>query len=122
MLFRSHQLGRTGEVIAARHLEKKGYTIIERSWRSEHLELDLVAIKGDFLIIVEVKTRSKQQHADPDDTIGRKKLRALFDAAEQYIERNKIVLEVRYDLITIIHHGDTHTIEHLEEAFYPFMQ
>ena len=51
-------LGKKGEDAAVAYLEQNGYTIRDRNWRKNHLELDIVAVKGDELIIVEVKTRS----------------------------------------------------------------
>ncbi|MFN5323374.1 MAG: YraN family protein [Bacteroidota bacterium] len=119
--FQSHNLGKQGEEIAARWLLKQGYTILEKRWRWKHLEIDIVAQKNELLVIVEVKSRTNAQHADPDDTISNQKLRCLYDITEHYMEVKKVQLEVRYDLITIIDHGETYTIEHIEEAFYPFM-
>ena len=51
-------LGKAGEDAAAKYLEQNGYTIRDRNWRKNHLELDIVADKDKELIIVEVKTLS----------------------------------------------------------------
>ena len=116
-----NELGKTGEQLAAEFLKQKGYTILAQGWRISYLELDIVATINNLLVIVEVKTRSNIFHGHPDDTISVKKLRQLYEAADRFIEQKQIDLEVRYDLITIFKEGNHFTIEHLEDAFYPFM-
>ena len=116
-----NELGKEGEQIAINYLRKNGYLILEHNWTWHHLELDIIACKGALLVIVEVKTRSMSQYADPDDTVSNKKLRKIYEATDMYMELKNIPWEVRYDLITVIYHGKTWTIDHIEEAFYPFM-
>lgn len=116
-----NELGKTGEQIAAEFLTQKGYAILAQGWRSSYLELDIVATFNNLLVIVEVKTRSNIFHGHPDDTISNKKLRQLYEAADRFIEQKQISLEVRYDLITIFKDENHFKIEHLEDAFYPFM-
>lgn len=120
MAFHNH-LGKRGEDIAAQFLTKTGYTILERSWKWKHLEIDIIASQHNLLVVVEVKSRSSAQHADPEDTISKQKLRHLFDVTERYMEITQTSMEVRYDLITVIDHGATYSVEHIEDAFYPFM-
>jgi putative endonuclease len=114
-------LGKKGEEIAVAYLIKNGYLVLETGWTWQHLELDIIAFKQDLLVIVEVKTRSSQMYADPDDTISNKKLRKIYDATDKYMDLKKIPWEVRYDLITIIDHGETWAVDHIEDAFYPFV-
>jgi len=116
-----NELGKQGEHIACEFLRKQGYIILDRNWHWQKAELDLVAIFNNKLVVVEVKTRSQHEHSDPEDTITRKKLNLLYGATDKYMELKNITFEVRYDLVTVIFHGDTWTIEHAEDAFYPFM-
>jgi putative endonuclease len=117
-----NDLGKQGENIACEHLINNGYFILDRSWTYQKAELDIVALKENTLIVIEVKTRHSYHHADPDDTVSNKKLLQIYNATDQYMEVKKIPWEVRYDLITIIFHGDSWTIDHIEDAFYPFMK
>lgn len=114
-------LGKKGEDIACEFLRKAGYIILDRNWFYQKAELDIVAFVENTLVVAEVKTRSVYYHAETDDLISTKKLKLLYGAADRYIEVKNILFEVRYDLIVIIFHGDTWTIEHVEDAFYPFM-
>ena len=61
-------LGKAGEDAAAKYLEQNGYTIRDRNWRKNHLELDIVADKDKELIIVEVKTRSNTDYIEPQES------------------------------------------------------
>jgi putative endonuclease len=116
-----NDLGKKGEDIAAEYLLKAGYTILHRNWAFLRAELDIVALHNNLLVIVEVKTRSVHYHAETDDLISKKKLRQIYEATDRYMELHNITQEVRYDLIVVVFHGDTWTIEHIDDAFYPFM-
>ncbi len=54
----SHNLGQKGEDLAVKHLEKAGYKILSRNWKSGKLEIDIIAENKDFIVFAEVKTRS----------------------------------------------------------------
>jgi putative endonuclease len=118
----SHSLGEQGEELAAIHLKEKGYKILHRNWKSGKKELDIVAENKDFVVFAEVKTRSENFMADPRDTISREKMKFMILAAEVYIRRYNINKEGRFDIITIISKGQSFTIEHLENAFYPTLR
>jgi len=117
-----NELGTKGENIACEYLRKAGFIILDRNWFYQKAEIDIVAIHDNLLVIVEVKTRSVYTHAETDDLISERKLKLMYAAADRYVEVKNIQLEVRYDLVVIIFHGDSWTVEHIEDAFYPFMQ
>lgn len=70
-------LGRYGEDVAVRHLEDDGYVVLERNWRCEIGEIDIVAREGDVLVVCEVKTRSSLRHGSPFEAITERKLHRL---------------------------------------------
>ena len=117
-----HKLGQDGEDTAAVYLKKNGYRILHRNWRSGKKELDIVAENKDFIVFVEVKTRSKDFASDPRITIPKEKQRLLLYAAEAYIQRYNINKESRFDVVTIVTNGKTEEIEHIEDAFYPTLR
>jgi putative endonuclease len=114
-----NELGHTGEEIAAGYLARKGYEILAMNWSYDHKEIDLIARDGDYLVIVEVKTRSSDGWENPKEAVTNKKIRNLVDAAENYIIMNDIMMETRFDIVTLIPHQDGWEIEHIKEAFYP---
>lgn len=116
-----NDLGIQGEDIACDFLRKAGFLILDRNWTYLKAELDVVAYFNNTLVVVEVKTRSAQHYSETDDLIGNKKLKLLYGAADRYTQIKKIPWEVRYDLLVVLFHGDTWTVEHICDAFYPFM-
>jgi len=111
--------GDKGEEIAANYLEKKGYTILFRNWHYLHKELDLVVQFKNELIIVEVKTRIAGSLISPLEAVNLKKQRFIITAANAFIEKHNVNLEVRFDIITIVYNFNNYIIEHIENAFYP---
>lgn len=115
-------LGKKGEEIAAIYLSGKGYKIIERNWRTGKDEIDIIASKDNFLIIVEVKTRSSNLFGEPEESVDDKKQRFLIRAADEYVNQKEVDNEIRFDIISVIIEDNKHTIRHIEDAFYPTIQ
>ena len=113
------KLGEIGEDIALRHLLSKGFQLITKNWRFKHKEIDIIMKDGDFLVIVEVKTRKTNQHEAPDEMIPRKKQRFLIAAAEAYIMEYDIEAESRFDVVIIHFEYDKPVINHIPNAFEP---
>lgn len=118
----SHDLGFKGEDLAAEHLKKSGYRILNRNWRAGKLEIDIIAENKDFVVFIEVKTRSEDFLIDPKTAVNKEKQRSMVYAADTYIKRNNIDKESRFDVITVIRKGDSHQIDHMEDAFYPTLK
>jgi putative endonuclease len=116
-----NELGNTGEELALDYLIDKGFTILETNWRFGKEEIDIIAINSEFLIIVEVKTRSSLMFGDPADFVTKQKQRLLVRAAQAYAERHMIQQEVRFDILSILHNRNKTEITHLENAFYPVL-
>lgn len=112
-------LGRRGELLAAEYLENKGYTVLDRNWRSGHKELDLVARSGNTLVVVEVKTRGSARFGNPEDAVDMRKIRRLVLATDAYLRLKCLDMNVRFDIVTIIDSGGKVTVEHIEDAFFP---
>jgi putative endonuclease len=120
-------LGALGERLAADHLRRAGYRIIERNFRTRYGELDIVAAGDRFLVFCEVKTRvcGRIGGSDPLASIGRdkrKRLRAM--AAQWLVERRPAIdepapPELRFDAIgvSISPSGRLLSLDHLEDAF-----
>ena len=111
--------GKEGEDLAAAYLQEQGYTIVDRNWRSGHLELDIVARKDREWIIVEVKTRRNTRYQEAVDAVDLKKIKRILKAADAYIRECNVEGYVRYDIITVVGTGDRPAIEHIEDAFQP---
>ena len=118
----SHNLGQEGEELAREHLAKKGYRILHRNWKSGKREVDIIAENKDFIVFVEVKTRTDDFHMHPRHAVTSEKQKSIIFAAEAYISRYNIDKESRFDIISIISDGKSVEIEHIEDAFYPTLR
>lgn len=115
-----NELGKKGEELAIAFLKKNGYKILEKNYRYLKAEVDIIAQKGGVLAVVEVKTRSSNYFGDPQDFVNPKKIKLLLSAIDYYVIKKDLEVEVRFDIIAIIHKNNTTKIEHLEDAFLHF--
>ena len=92
------ETGRTGERAAAEHLRQAGYEICDTNWRAGRDELDIVALRGEVLHFVEVKTRRAGSLTPPEAAATQRKFRALSRAAECYLRTTGWEGEVQFDL------------------------
>lgn len=115
---RHNELGKWGEEQVVEKLILDGYTIAERNWRMNHLEIDIVATRGEDIVFVEVKTREDSQ-SNPLDAITPKKVALLCCAAETYLRINNIRLYPRFDVASVTGDGHTCQIDYIPNAFLP---
>ncbi|TCK67677.1 putative endonuclease [Winogradskyella wandonensis] len=115
-----NELGKKGEQLAVDFLLKNDYNIIERNYRFEKAEVDIIAQKEDILAVVEVKTRSTLDFGNPQDFVKPKQIKNLVKAVDEYVTVNNLDVEVRFDIIAIVKENGDYKIEHLENAFYHF--
>ena len=115
-----NELGKKGEKLAIDFLIKNGYQILEKNYRYLKAEVDIIAQKENILAVVEVKTRSTDYFGDPQDFVNPKKIKLLLSAIDYYVIEKDLDVEVRFDIIAIIHKNNNTKIEHLEDAFLYF--
>ncbi len=115
----AQDIGNKGENLAVEYLEAKGYTVLATNFRSGKNEVDIIAQHGDIIVFVEVKTRTSSVFGEPFHAVSRDKQRRTIAAANAYMEKHEVMLEARFDIISIVINQDRHRIDHLEEAYYP---
>jgi putative endonuclease len=96
--------GKLGEQLAEDFLTGKGYIILHRNWRHLKYEIDIVALKNDLPHFVEVKTRSSNQFGEPEESVNKKKIRSLLQAAEEFLFRNPQYTNFHIDILSITIH------------------
>lgn len=114
-----NKLGKQGEDLASDFLSDNGYTIIERNWIGERHEIDIVASCEDFLLFVEVKTRSSERWGNPETAVSDAKIKRMVAAADHYLKTKETNLQIRFDVISIIFNKKQTEIIHIEDAFFP---
>ena len=113
--------GKIGEVFAARYLSRKGYKIIGANYRTRFGEIDIIAIKNEYIIFVEVKTRNTNSIAQAKEWVDARKQAKIIKATQQYLAQYQPDLQPRFDVIEVITDASEISkpkeIHHLENAF-----
>ncbi|MSS70741.1 MAG: ribonuclease HII [Candidatus Latescibacteria bacterium] len=113
-----HRTGRQGEEMAVALLEQKGYAVLDRNFRGGGGEIDVVAVRGDVIAFVEVKTDRAGGFGGPALRVDEEKQRRMAQAAEMYLHlRGSGGLAPRFDVITIELKGEGFAADHIEGAF-----
>lgn len=97
-----NELGRWGETQAVEYLEKKGYTIIERDWKSRRRDIDIIALDEDVVVFVEVKTRRNNTFGEPEEAVDYWKQQNLKQAINHYVKSKNIHMDLRFDIISVV--------------------
>lgn len=121
-MINNQEIGKIGEDLAVNYLANKGYQILERNWRSGHKEIDIIALDGETLVSVEVKTRKSELFGEPEIAVGMMKQRMLIWAADAYVRYKQLNVDVRFDIISIVFTDSEPHIEHIVDAFIPLIQ
>lgn len=114
------ELGETGEQIAARYLEEQGCVILERHYRKEHKEVDIIALDHGELAVVEVKTRTSEGVFAAEQAVDHRKRQNIIRVANNYVRSHHRTEPLRFDIIAIVGSGATAEIRHTKNAFNVF--
>jgi putative endonuclease len=116
-------LARKGEEFAAALLFRKNYEILQMNFHSRFGEIDIVAKHHNYIVFVEVKTRSDLNRDIALETVTLKKQKRIIKTALHFLHLYQDYAEfmVRYDIILVFHHRtvDNYSFEHIEDAFSP---
>ena len=109
--------GKWGEDLAVAYLEKKGYTIVERDWKSGRRDIDIIALDDDVVVFVEVKTRRNRLYGEPEDAVDYHKLQNLQQAISHYVKFRNIRQDIRFDIISVVGTiGSEPDIQHIQNV------
>jgi len=116
-------LGRWGEKLAARYLRRRGYALPEANYRSRWGEIDLIAVRGRYLVFVEVKLRKNDDFGAAREFVNAAKQQRIRRTAERWLQLHAEYadLQPRFDVIEIYAPRGQHTllpqVRHIENAF-----
>lgn len=110
--------GADGEKLAASMLEQKGFVVVERNYRYKRSEIDLIVRRGNWLIFVEVKTRTSDAYGYPEESVDYKKKKKIFEGADYYMHETNWGGNVRFDIVAVNLVNGRPKIHHIEDAFY----
>lgn len=114
-------IGDRGEELAASFLEGMGYRVLERNYRFERNEVDLVCLDPEEeVVFVEVKARSGTEYGPPEAAVTPEKQQALIDVSRGYLhEREWEGAAARFDVVAILLTEGDPEIRHHKDAFWP---
>ena len=119
-VLRTSRIGQTGEDVACDFLLSRGHQILDRNWRSGHLELDIVSEAGDGLHFVEVKARTAPVTSTLTDQVNRVKQKRISAAALQYLNKNHLMgREVFFDIVSVTFIGGETVVRYFPQAWIP---
>lgn len=113
------QVGNSGEELAEQFFMFRGFTVLEKNWRTGRLEVDLILKEKNCLIFCEVKTRSGDFDTLPEDAVTSKKINNLIKAAGHYIEASGHDGPVRFDLVSVLLLPHGKRLFYMPDAFFP---
>ena len=118
MTVERQEFGKSGEDRAVDELERRGYAILARRYRTRHGEIDIVARDGETTVFVEVKARATAEFGTAAEAVTRRKQLQLASMARDYLVRNQLTnAPCRFDVVAIDGVGDSAAITVYPNAF-----
>lgn len=110
--------GRLGEAMAVEYLSGKGFRVLHRNWRHSRWEVDILAEKDGILHFIEVKTRRTKKFGNPEDSVDKKKIQNLINAAEEYLYQHPEWKRIQFDVLSVSLIKDEPVVYFLIEDVY----
>ena len=118
MTMQRQALGKTGEDLAVTELERRGYAILARRYRTRHGEIDIVARDGETLVFVEVKAKERAEFGTAAEAVTVRKQRRVASMAVDYLARNHLTASpCRFDVVAIDGVGEEAVLTVYRSAF-----
>ncbi|MBR3989274.1 MAG: YraN family protein [Bacteroidales bacterium] len=119
-VLKTSKIGQNGEEIACDFLLSRGHQILDRNWRSGHLELDIVSEDQEGLHFVEVKARTAPVTSTLTDQVNLIKQKRISAAALQYLNKKHLVgQEVFFDIVSVLFDGQETVVRYFPHAWIP---
>jgi len=87
--------------MAVKHFIETGFEILQQNWRHSHWEVDIIAAKDGILHFIEVKTRKTKKFGHPEESVSKKKIQNLINAAEEYLYLHPQWQRIQFDILSI---------------------
>lgn len=107
-------LGTKGEILAAKYLKKQNYKIVAKNYKNKLGEIDIIALDKNFIVFVEVKTRTSEKFGRASEAVDKNKQRHIRNVATSFLMSNGMLYDnVRFDVIEVY----DQEINHIKNAF-----
>jgi putative endonuclease len=112
------ELGKKGEEVALRFLERNGYKIVEKNYVCKMGEMDIIAREKDTLVFVEVKTRTSMAFGPPQLAVNSTKQMQLSKVALYFLKEKRLEeVKARFDVVAVLLRPRGDEIELIKDAF-----
>ncbi len=112
------EIGNLGEESVCAYLEERGYTIAERNYRIRGGEIDIIALNGDYIAFVEVKTRKPDSMVGGFEAVNKRKKGLIIRTANDYMVRHPNLFQPRFDIAEVTaENGKVLDIDYIFNAF-----
>ncbi len=113
-----NELGKKGEALALTWLTGHNYRVLHQNWRHSRMEVDIIAEKEMVLHFIEVKCRSNHEFGYPEESVNRKKIQNLLNAADEYLYQYPQWKRIQFDVLSIQVKNENETEFFLIEDVY----
>ena len=118
MTMRRQVVGRHGEDAAVEELERRGYAVLSRRYRTRHGEIDIVARDGETIVFIEVKAKESAEFGTAAEAVTARKQRRVISMAVDYLARNRLTTKpCRFDVVAIDGVGEQAVLTYYRDAF-----
>ena len=115
-MYKRHIIGKYGEDVAERYLVQKGYNILERNFWCRKGELDIVAESKEYIVFIEVKTRSNTLYGNPVHAVDYKKRKHMYNVAKYFLHtRGWDNRYARFDVIEVYIEKGLARVNHISQ-------
>ena len=115
-MYRKRQIGSWGEEVASNFLMQNGYEIVKRNFVCKQGEIDIIAKNEEYIVFVEVKTRSYTFFGNPVEAVNEHKQKNISKAAKYYLYKNWLQdCFVRFDVIYIYIMKNGYKVNHIKQ-------
>lgn len=117
-MYKRHEVGKTGEELAAKYLEQSNYKIIKQNFRSKQGEIDIIATDNNEgeIVFIEVKTRTSLKFGRPAEAVNKTKRQHILKTAKYFLYSNNIKdKNIRFDTIEVFLNNNKYKINHIKQ-------
>lgn len=116
-MYKRHIIGKFGEAQVEKYLLKKNYTILNKNFRCNRGEIDIIALDKKQIVFIEVKSRTNTKYGLPSESVTKQKLKHIYKTAEYYLYLNKLEKEnTRIDVIELYIENEKFIINHIKQV------
>ena len=120
MSYARQRFGEWGEALACAELERLGYAVLARRYRTRFGEIDIIASDAGTVVFIEVKARMSGNFGDPAEAVTSQKQRRLVAMAEDYVARHGLhATPCRFDVVSVAGDAASPAITLYKDAFRP---